>query len=380
MSSWLFIFGRTHELSFYELAALIHDPVTTITPGVGRVEDPQETIDPGVLIRALGGTVKIAREKGKIAVLTAEEVLLIFKNEGESLTFGISLYGEGHLDTRLLAGVKEGLERRGIHARYVAGHEGNALSSVVITKQHVKELILVRVKDGYIVGETEAVQDFEAWNARDYGRPYADPKAGMLPPKVARMAINLASASTHSRINASRILLDPFCGMGTILGEALLTGWSVIGSDQSEEAVEKAKKNIEFLQGTSLQDRKEVPYGLFVSDATHISEKIAPESIDAIVTEPFMGPTVVETENVKNVIKGLEKLYIGCLREWHKILKPKGHIVIALPEYAVGGKTFFVKTIIDRCENLGYTVTLGPLEYSRPQAVVRRKFFVLWRT
>ena len=75
-------------------------------------------------------------------------------------------------------------------------------------------------------------------------------------------------------------------------------------------------------------------------------------------------------------MKGLEKLYIGCLRDWHAILKPKGKIVIALPKYSIHNKTYFVKKVIDSCEMLGYTTIVGPIEYSRPQAVVRREFYI----
>ncbi len=361
MSAWLFIFGRTQELAFHELATIVDHPIMRLTSDVARVEDPRDRLDPQKLMTRLGGTVKIAREKGIAAALSPEALAPFLLGEDTSFTFGVSCYGEGiPTDHTLLRRMKETLEAKGIHARYVAPKEGSALSSVVVDKQHVRELIVVRQADGYIVGETVSVQDFEAWNARDYGRPFADPKAGMLPPKVARMAVNLAG---HG------VLLDPFCGMGTILTEALLTGWNVYGSDQSAEVVEKSRKNIEWLQRGGVT--------FFVSDATHVSEHIPFGSIDAIVTEPFLGRSDIQALNIRNIIKGLEKLYIGCLKDWRKALKHDGKVVIALPEYAVGGKTFFVKNVIDRCENLGYTVTRGPLLYSRPQALVRRKFFVL---
>ena len=367
MSSWLFIFGRTHELSLSELEAFADKPVTRLTQDAARVEGFLPEDNPAEFIRALGGTVKIACEKGRIKNLTAMELLPYLEGGGAQLTFGISVYGSTiSPDTETLRQMKEMLLKNGIHARYVLPHEGNVLTSVVITKQHVRELVIIAGDDGFIVGETAAVQDFEEWNTRDYGRPFADPKAGMLPPKGARMAVNLAGDRGT--------LLDPFCGMGTILGEALLGGWQVIGSDQSEEVIVKAKKNIEWLLKVT---RPGPVIKFFVSDATHVAQHIAKESVDAIVTEPYMGPTTIGNSNVKNIVKGLEKLYIGCLRDWLHVLKSGGKVVIALPEYAVAGRVYFVKNVIDRCEIIGYTVTLGPLTYSRPQATVRRKFYVL---
>lgn len=373
MRSWLFIFGRTHEFSYSELAASVGGTITRISPEISQVEDAHEHIVPKELIKRLGGTVKIALVKGIVHTLSLEEILPYLQTNEKQLTFGISLYGNAvKVDASLLRGIKEALGAQGIGARYVSSREGNTLSSVVVAKQHVRELIIVGATGGYIVGETAAVQDFEEWGERDRGRPFADPKAGMLPPKVARMAVNIAGGGGT--------LLDPFCGMGTILAEALLAGWQVIGSDRSEEAAEKARKNLEWLTGgnpVKKQGSTLKRFQLIQSDATHISEHIPAQSVDAIVTEPYLGPETIEPRRIKDIIKGLEKLYIGCLRDWLRVLRSGGKIVIALPEYAIKGKTFVVKSVIDRCETLGYTVSLGPLPYSRPQAMVRRKFYQL---
>ena len=50
--------------------------------------------------------------------------------------------------------------------------------------------------------------------------------------------------------------------------------------------------------------------------------------------------------------------------------------MIALPQYEFNGKTYFVKKVIDMCENLGYTIQAGPIEYGRPAATVKRLFYL----
>ena len=40
------------------------------------------------------------------------------------------------------------------------------------------------------------------------------------------------------------ILLDPFCGSGTILAEGALAGWRCVGSDVDDEAVQVARRNV----------------------------------------------------------------------------------------------------------------------------------------
>jgi tRNA G10 N-methylase Trm11 len=107
------------------------------------------------------------------------------------------------------------------------------------------------------------------------------------------------------------------------------------------------------------------------------------QKIDVVVTEPFMGTAklgegkIFKSSEIRNIMKGLEKLYIGCLREWKSILTDKGVVVIALPEIEWSARLYGVKKVIDRCEMYGYTKVLGPLPYSRPQAVVRRMIYKL---
>lgn len=412
MSDYLFFFGRTPKLAWVELLTFF--PNATLFQGNLAIVKKQEFEAKGLTVEEwigkLGGVVKIATIAATVPSVTPEAVASVVAGElhDKRLTFGVSAGGgDQPVTRRFLEETKTILESQGHRVRFVESRHGSALTSVVIAKNDLIDVTIVRDQGKFLLAHTEAVQDFESWNRRDYGRPYADPKSGMLPPKVARIAVNLAMRAipatepgssvqgipghTFAALSASarndRVLLDPFCGMGTIVGEALLMGWNIVGSDLSVEVIDKARKNLEWLEGShpSKKDAILPTVKLFVSDATHVSEHLKPESVDAIVTEPFLGSTEIgdtrpvirdKQEKVKNMIKGLEKLYIGCLRDWQKILKPGGKVIIALPEYRIEDKMFFVKKVIDRCENLGYTISYGPIEYSRPEAVVRRQFYI----
>lgn len=382
MNRYLYFFGRTPELSWEELRS-VEPHAQKINEFVAEGDSDTSALQ---RIEGLGGTVKIARIYNKIEQIDTDILIPLFTDAllSKQIVFSIHVIGDSRVSVgNLLKDIKTKLTNLGFHARFVYAKDTIGVSSVVFTKQSVVELIIVKDHDTYIITKTEAVQDFEEWNRRDYGRPHADPKAGMLPPKVARMIVNISLvAKNDERIT----ILDPFCGMGTILGEALLAGCNVIGSDQSEEAIEKARKNLEWLAGcnpASIQGATLPRFQFLRCDATHIAEHIGKETVDAIVTEPFMGETnithnvtKITPEEMKNKIKGLEKLYIGCLREWQSLLKPLGRITIALPRYIIDGKIYFVKRVIDMCENYGYTKILGPIEYGRPQAVVRREFYI----
>ena len=69
-------------------------------------------------------------------------------------------------------------------------------------------------------------------------KPFFHPSS--LQPKLARCMVNL------SRANRQKLLLDPFCGTGTILIEAGLMGINSIGVELREKMVKGAKLNLDY--------------------------------------------------------------------------------------------------------------------------------------
>ncbi|MEK7592596.1 MAG: hypothetical protein AAB508_04365 [Patescibacteria group bacterium] len=332
-----------------------------------------------------GGVVKIAivrDETGDVDAKKLAEILMNETSEGKRIVFAINSEGKNFIVTsEFLESIKHILTDKGVSSRYLQT-KGGSTSAVAIDKERATELSIVESTTGFIIGKTIFSQEYEAWNRREYGRPYSDAKRGMLPIKVARMVVNIALRGVPPQskpLETRRLLLDPFCGMGSILGEALVGGWNVVGSDISEEVLVRSQKNIEWLVKES-----DIPAGRFIfflSDATHVSKHLEPDSIDAIVTEPYMGSTdigegSISVEKAKNIAKGLGKLYTGCLRDWHSLLKPNGIVVLAIPKFYISDREIYVKNVVDRCEMLGYTTKAGPIEYSRPQAKVRREFYI----
>ncbi len=382
MSSYLFFLGRSSDLAaaevirFFPDARRIGDTVMEVASETVQLDgNPVATPD---LIQRLGGTVKIGTVLSRIPELSINVLEQAILSDPKShITFGISTYeGVQSIPGSWYPELKTRLEAQGKKVRFLLPSEGKVLSSVAIEKQGVTEYALVSDADGILVSRTDAVQEFESWAHRDMGRPYSDSKKGMLPLKASRMVVNLALGPDAK----GKTLLDPFCGMGTIPSEALLCGVIAMGSDADGEAVQQAKANSVWLR----REHPELPpVTYFTADATHVSGQIGKESVDAIVTEPFMGSPklgegrITDPKEIKNAVKGLEKLYRGCLKDWISILKPGGCVVMAIPEIIVGKTVFSVKSVIDSCETLGYTKQQGPYRYSRPQAVVHRMFYLL---
>ncbi len=363
---YFFIFGRHPLLSLAELKAYLEKEYSgefeygfADDHSACIVETGQE-INIEKTITDLGGTVKIGifkslvvspkslvnernnSNKEKLNRKIFDEIYDLITKIGKAdgkFSFGISVYGTDEISIKHLGmDVKAALKEKGISARWVASKEKN-LSSVVVSTNHLldkgAEFIVVKSGDGSYIGKTAAVQPFRELSFRDYGRPTRDDYSGMLPPKLAKMMINLAGAKNNSAI------LDPFCGSGTILTEALLMGYeNLIGADISEKAVNDTRSNIEWtidnskstrlVIGKSKREIQSSKLKLYKSNIFDLGKVISNHTIDAIITEPYLGPQRGK-HDINGTKRELEKLYSQAFRVFEKILMPSGKIVIVWP-------------------------------------------------
>lgn len=292
---------------------------------------------PAAIIKQLGGTIKIAEELAEN--LSEVELMNKIQTKLSSATgkiiFGISVYGENQPEKieRWGKELKKNLKAEGRSVRYIFKGE-STLSSVTVEKNSLDEkgfeFLIQKTMSGYNLAKTLAVQPFESFSSRDYGRPGRDSESGMLPPKLAMMMINLTEAKLDDKI------LDPFCGSGTIVSEALLLGYhDVVGTDLSEKAIADSRQNLAWLSEN---------FGVintsyfFVEQVAveNLSQKFAPESITAIATEPYLGKPKRGNEAVdqlKNEAHELANLYTTAFSEFKKILRPGGRVVFIIPRF-----------------------------------------------
>jgi tRNA G10 N-methylase Trm11 len=129
-------------------------------------------------------------------------------------------------------------------------------------------------------------------------------------------------------------ILDPFCGSGTILTEAMLMGFrNLVGVDIAEKAVEDTKKNVGWMKDKF--NLRDVTPEIIKGSAADLSELIGAESVDAIITEPFLGPQRGHVD-LRKIKKELEDLYSQALGEFKKVLKKDGKIVMIWPVFHRG--------------------------------------------
>ena len=97
--------------------------------------------------------------------------------------------------------------------------------------------------------------------------------------------INLAgpvAKSPKSDLTQPR-LLDPFCGTGVLLQEAMLLGFDVYGTDLSEKMIRYSRDNLNWIQDTA---RMTSPWYLHEGDAMNTQWR---QPIDAVACETYLG-------------------------------------------------------------------------------------------
>ncbi len=383
------VFGSHPALSLAEYCAIRPDSPKPVVCGDAAVLDDSDW-DGAVLMNLLGGTVKLGDVAGEVLLnqISAESVAELLQDRlGEkAIDFGWTAFGGSPTERkkmdRLALPFKKELKARGISSRWVTGKNGDEISPAAVAKLKLTteglDVCLLIHENKVSIGFTTAVQDADAWSLRDYGRPGRSSRAGMLPPKLARIMVNLAHIPTNGTV------ADPFCGSGTILMEAALASKArfIIGSDnEAKQIADTDKNNAWLLRERVLRPDDGDRLKTFLADARELSKHVAPKSIDRIVTEGYLGPPLTGTEKIDVLKKNTEhitKLWIDSLENWRPLLKPHAKIVAIWPGFLTEHGHSFVN-LEDKLANLGYELLAAkpPLVYKRPDQHVSRRIVVL---
>lgn len=373
------ILGRLPQLSLAELISLYGKDVSPLGQTAAIIN--RDKVD----LSRLGGSLKMVDVKAELETTNWEDISAHLQTDEwlkpylERRDFGLSLYGHRMADQDLFKAalsMKKHWGKAGLRLRAVKSENG-AISAAQLLHHHLIErgcdIVIVIDRQKTYLGVTGAVQDIASYGRRDYGRPARDAKVGMLPPKLAQIMINLANPAKNSRI------LDPFCGTGVVLQEALLLGYPALGSDLEPRLIASTQANLDWLG----REHPLPPFELFVGDACAMRW---PEPIDAVVTEGYLGPPMfqppasLKLSQLKTKASQLTLQFLGNLGPQ---IKPGTPVVMALPAWRnTSGKLEHLQ-IIDQIKQLGYTLKQFPhvaqadMTYQRPAQLVARDIIVL---
>jgi len=395
MTDSLLILGRQPALGLAELESLYGGEKVRPVVNLAALLD----VEPAqVDFARLGGAVKLAKVltvldktdwrgiESYLIKTTPEHAKLV--PEGK-LHLGLSAY-DFHVTPQQLTAtglsVKKAIRKTGRGVHLVPNNDLELSSAQVfhnkLTGERGWELLLIRDNDQTIIAQTVAVQDIDSYTERDRGRPKRDARVGMLPPKLAQIIINLAVAEPLPSYDY--VVLDPFCGTGVVLQEALLMGYEAHGTDLEPRMIEYTESNITWLRETFTNSFED--YDTAVGDATTFKWKSSKGSIDAVATETYLGKpftTPPDRTTLAATVGDCNLIISKFLRNIHGQIKPGTRLCIAVPAWQLKPHGFKFLPLVDQIGQMGYNrmrfehVRDDQLLYYREDQIVARQLLVL---
>jgi tRNA G10 N-methylase Trm11 len=355
----LCVLGRQPALGLAELESL-YKPAHVLPFGEAALLDVDfEQIE----FSRLGGAIKVAKVLAELPSSrweSIEKYLVTAVPEHAKqlpdgkLTLGLSLYGLSvavpEINKSLLK-IKAQIKKSGRPIRIVPNKSAELSSAQVLHNQLTHrggwELLVVVHGSRAILAQTMFVQDIEAYAARDQARPARDARVGMLPPKLAQIMINLAVGQLEIEPSApkSKIrLLDSFCGTGVVLQEAMLMGYSVIGTDLEPRMVEYSKTNLAWLV------KKHPGINAFADVEVGNATNYQWPPFSALVSETYLGRplnSLPAPDKLQEIIRDVNTILEKFLKNLAKQIKPDRPICLAVPTWRKPDGTLIPLPLID---------------------------------
>ncbi|MYB40303.1 hypothetical protein F4X86_03515 [Candidatus Saccharibacteria bacterium] len=197
-------------------------------------------------------------------------------------------------------------------------------------------------------------------------------RAGILPPKLAQIMVNL------TRCPEGLTILDPFCGNGGLLQEALLSGYKVLGSDVDRNQLEICAANLRAFTETWRIDQDRL-LDLSVADAA--SHKWL-YKIDGVASEIDLGPPLGKPASAKYIEPHRHRaaeLLRKSLANLAKQLETGSRLCLAVPAWPQKGGGYLKLDPVACSAGLGYSLEDQDLIYCRPNQFVGRQLLILKR-
>jgi tRNA G10 N-methylase Trm11 len=390
MPKFFFEAGSFQDLSYAELNAVFNafgvntDIIKRFSDKIFLIDSKDFTPEIGLKVFSrLGGFIRFGE------IVDSETFLEEYYEKEGKVVFGISVLDvanefDNKFVRNLSRNIKQGFKDRGISSRFidikdkkVTLNAAQVINNKVLEKGF--ELCLIDNESEKLFGKTYSIQDVDGFAKRDYGKPHTDTEMGTLPPKLARMLVNLTGRKDG-------IIWDPFCGSGTILLEAAVLGFDILGSDIDEKAIFYSDENIIWLEEEGMVG--DIQYNVFPLDITDAEKRqvkdLKDTGISAVVCEPYMGPAqrkVISPNRADELLEEVKELYVSFFDVVERVLRRDGVVVMILPSYKTydGWKTFSIYDLIGKRWNvLNQGLSAGKdLKWSRKNSIITRNIFVL---
>ena len=407
----LLILGRQPALGLAELESLYGgDKLRPLGDSAVIVD-----VDPCLLaFDRLGGSVKFCKLLTELETTNWKEVekflLQVSPDHSErmepgKMQLGLSVIGfEISLKQLEATGLslKKAIRKTGRSVRLVPNKELELNSASVLHNKLTGptgwELVFIRSGSKTVVAQTVKVQDIASYTQRDRGRPKRDTRVGMLPPKLAQIIINLGAGKLpEDKLESicdipagepvpykllDKTVLDPFCGTGVALQEALLMGYEAYGTDNDKRMIDYSRANIEWLEKVY---GIESEHALEQGDATNFKWN---QHVDFVACETYLGrpfTSIPSNEILAQTVTDCNLIIKKFLKNIAGQIKPGTRLCLAVPAWQFRPGQFKHLPLIDQIGDLGYNrvsfehVRDENLLYYRADQVVARELLVITR-
>lgn len=388
------VLGRQPALGLAELERLYGAAsVSEVAPNAAGLTMPDGEVD----FARLGGSTRLCKVLAELPgtdwkkvesylMKTIPEHLQYLPGEGK-LKLGLSAIGIAVSPGKLTATgltLKKVIRKAGRSVRLVPNQDVELSTAQVLHNSLTGELgwelvAIATARKTILLCQTVAVQDIDSYTVRDRGRPKRDARVGMLPPKLAQIILNLAADQS---IPAGATALDPFCGTGVVLQEALLMGYNVYGTDLEKRMIDYSEENLEwFRSGQSIAGTSRLEVG----DATDHQWQ---PPFDFIAAETYLGRAFTERPSpgmVAQTLNDVNLILKKFLKNLHGQLQSGTPLCLAVPAWQTAHGRFEHLPLIDQLGELGYNllsfehVRSEQLLYYREDQTVARQLLVLTR-
>jgi tRNA G10 N-methylase Trm11 len=239
-------------------------------------------------------------------------------------TLSVSTYGlEEDESDYVVRAILDEFRGAGFRKTRLLRPKGDELRAEEVLSRSALDVVVFHHQGGYGIGPTAWVSDPAPFRERGVAKPQRHSEIS-LSPRLASLLVNLANLSP------GQTALDPFCGSGTILAEALMRSCRCLGLDSNEVMVRHARRNLSWIARSA----KGGTYEVGVGDARELPHTIGESKIDAVVTEPLLIPSLNARPNMKTATDLIERaggVYANALASIAEVISPGGRIVMVVP-------------------------------------------------
>ncbi len=371
MREYIFVFGRDPELSFAEIVSyFISRNIVYEIKGHNKEVAVfllnEKAFKVNKVISDLGGCVKIG-----IVISEGDfNELIPYDGFKSNIKYGMSSYGDDYLRSDFEVYLKKWFKEQKIRAQY------KKRTNKTLDPRDVSEDMLEFLLYGRYVAKVIARSNPSEYKKRDLERPVNDFMKNTSI-RLSKILVNLSQAKKDE------LLLDPFCGTGVILQEAMLIGSNVVGVDIDEKSAKISQKNCNWINKHYNIKRG---FRLFKGSSTNLSSYFSKGSVDAVASEPYMGPFLKNNpSNIEalKISRELEILYSDFLKSLRPILRSGKKLALIVPVFRVNNKKkvkFDFDSMLARANfkiaDLGSEIKF-PLVYADQKSKIEREIYVL---